>query len=491
MTLVSAGMMLLVAVLTCCTCGVLASPAHNNRGQVSIVGATQAPKFTSRGQTFRVVIGDTLVLPCEVENIGTYVLLWRRGTSVLTASTLMVTRDSRFRLVDGYNLEISDVMPQDAGDYVCQLADQENRDQIHTVEILVPPSIRTSPSNGQLTVRKGGTITLECKASGNPVPSIIWSKKDSSLPSGEKSLEGFSITLEKVDRHQAGVYQCTATNGVGDPVTVDMTLEVLYPPEIEVERSWVHSGEGYEAQLVCIVHGEPNPDMSWYQDTFLIEPSVSDRRLMETRGNKHTLTIQNVQSTDFGNYSCVADNNLGRAKKYMELSGKPSLAEFKSAPMSRTKDSYNLTWQIESYPPLIKVRLLYRKANDTYSGGKRMKPGSAAAGDFQLRRHNMHSGSWHDQELLPPKSETFSHVMSYSIQNLEPSSTYAAVVQAMNKYGWGAATEDFYFYTRSQDYENEIQPAEDMASTLTAGASSLSSPLTCAAIISLSLYCFL
>lgn len=63
-------------------------------------------------------------------------LLWRRGTSVLTASTLMVTRDSRFRLVDGYNLEISDVMPQDAGDYVCQLADQENRDQIHTVEIL-------------------------------------------------------------------------------------------------------------------------------------------------------------------------------------------------------------------------------------------------------------------------------------------------------------------------------------------------------------------
>ncbi|KAG8231168.1 hypothetical protein J437_LFUL004997 [Ladona fulva] len=32
------------------------------------------------------------------------------------------------------------------------------------------------------------------------------------------------------------------------------------PPEIEVERSWVHSGEGFEAQLVCIVHGEPPPD---------------------------------------------------------------------------------------------------------------------------------------------------------------------------------------------------------------------------------------
>lgn len=55
---------------------------------------------------------------------------------MLTAGTLMVTRDSRFRLVDGYNLEISDVMPQDAGDYVCQISDGNNPDQIHTVEIL-------------------------------------------------------------------------------------------------------------------------------------------------------------------------------------------------------------------------------------------------------------------------------------------------------------------------------------------------------------------
>nr|CAD7424177.1 unnamed protein product [Timema monikensis] len=35
------------------------------------------------------------------------------------------------------------------------------------------------------------------------------------------------------------------------------------PPEIEVERSWVHSGEGYEAQLACIVHAEPPADVSF------------------------------------------------------------------------------------------------------------------------------------------------------------------------------------------------------------------------------------
>jgi len=54
----------------------------------------------------------------------------------LSAGTLMVTRNSRFHLVDGFNLEINDVMPQDAGDYTCQVADEENKDQVHTVEVL-------------------------------------------------------------------------------------------------------------------------------------------------------------------------------------------------------------------------------------------------------------------------------------------------------------------------------------------------------------------
>lgn len=60
--------------------------------------------------------------------------------------------------------------------------------------------------------------------------------------------------------------------------------------------------------------------MLWYQDSFPLDPS--ERRTMETRGTKHTLSIRGVQQQDFGNYSCVAENNLGRAKKYMELSGK-------------------------------------------------------------------------------------------------------------------------------------------------------------------------
>lgn len=45
----------------------------------------------------------------------------------------------------------------------------------------------------------------------------------------------------------------------------------------------------------------------------------------------------------------------------MELSGRPGPAEFHSSKWGRSSDSYNLTWKIDSYPPLEEVRLLYRR----------------------------------------------------------------------------------------------------------------------------------
>lgn len=412
---------------------------------LNVRGTTErstSPRFITKGQTYRVVIGDTVLLPCEVENLGSYVLLWRRGSSVLTAGTIMVIRDPRFRLVDGFNLQISKVMPQDAGNYICQIGDGDNRDQIHSVEVLVPPTIRSSSSTGQLTARKGGTITLECRASGNPVPSILWSRKDKTVSVGENILEGFSITLEKVDRHQAGVYQCTASNGVGTPVSVDMQLDVLYPPEIEVERNWIHAGEGDDAKIVCVVHGEPPPNVSWYQDDSLVD--VSERHSIKVRGSKHILSIHGVRESDFGNYSCVAENSLGSSAVYMQLSGRPSPVKFLGSPYSHTTDSYNLTWAVESNPELSEIRLLYRKLliNDSY------------------QRPDI----WHEVKVKPSKIESISKVMSHNICGLEPSSVFQALVQVRNRYGWSEVSELYQFYTRGPD-EDMYEPNMELMSS--------------------------
>lgn len=90
----------------------------------------------------------------------------------------------------------------------------------------MPPTLRALPHNGQVTARKGSTVTLECKASGNPVPTIYWFKKD--MFSGPTHLSDSStLILENVDRHHAGIYQCSADNGVKERVSMDIQLTIL------------------------------------------------------------------------------------------------------------------------------------------------------------------------------------------------------------------------------------------------------------------------
>ncbi|KAG6463455.1 igLON family member 5 [Manduca sexta] len=392
-----------------------AAKAQNNRND--------GPRFLSRGHSFRTVVGDTLLLPCQVQNLGSLVLLWRRGPAVLTAASLMVTRDERFRLVDGYNLQITDVGPQDAGDYVCQISDRVARDQVHTVEVLVPPSVRASPESRHATARRGGATVLECRAAGNPVPSVTWHKlNDSSTRLGE----GPQLQLSRLERHHSGVYACTVDNGVGPPVVTEFQLQVLYPPEITVERSWVHTGEGFRAELLCTVLADPPAEVSWYQNSFPL--SASERVTMSARGNNHTLLIANVQPEDFGNYSCVADNSLGRARQHVEVSGRPGPARFTSPPLARSNTVYTLAFAVDSYPPLDELRLLYRQLamNETFQ----------------------QPGRWHDVVLPPPESRgALTHRVAHELRGLQPAAVYEAIVQAKNRYGWNEVSDIFQFHT--------------------------------------------
>uniref|UniRef100_A0A8D8ABK1 Lachesin n=2 Tax=Culex pipiens TaxID=7175 RepID=A0A8D8ABK1_CULPI len=404
---------------------------------------TVAPKFMTRGHLYKAIIGDSIELPCKVKDLGSYVLLWRRGTSVLTAANLMVTRDARFKLIEGYNLQIANVKIQDAGDYICQIGDNESRDQVHTLEILVPPTIRVVPQNRQITARKGSTVTMECKASGNPVPAIYWHKKDSFAGSSHLS-ESTTMVLERVDRHHAGIYQCTADNGVREAVHADIEVTVLSPPDITVEKTWVHASEGFDIDLMCTVHGDVNSEMLWYQNSFLLDPT--DRRSMYSKGDKYTLNIRNFQQSDFGNYSCVADNALGRTKKYIEVSGRPGPANFLSPAYSNYLDRYNLTYTIESIPPLDEIKLLYRKLmmNETYQ----------------------HPGSWEDTILVPTltRSDPTHFIMSHVIKGLSPNSVYEVMIQARNMHGWNEISDIHQFYTRN--YELALNELEFVMSSI-------------------------
>ena len=60
--------------------------------------------------------------------------------------------------------------------------------------------------------------------------------------------------------------------------------------------------------------------VSWYRRQKKLHET--DRLLFQTKGSRQTLYIRKVNPTDFGNYSCRAENALGEARTFTELSGK-------------------------------------------------------------------------------------------------------------------------------------------------------------------------
>ncbi|XP_054283466.1 MAM domain-containing glycosylphosphatidylinositol anchor protein 1-like [Macrosteles quadrilineatus] len=403
----------------------------NNQWGLQSVG-TEPPRFASKGQEYEALEGDTLLLPCSVENLGSHVLLWRKGNLILTAAKLMVARDSRLSLLQDrdYDLRIANITAKDAGQYICQIADISSQDQVHKVSVLAPPRIVSTAANSQLTARKGSSVTLTCSATGNPQPTVLWSKKDS----GHLYKPGSTVTLDRVDRHHAGVYQCTATNGVGPPAVLDVRLDVLHPPEIEVEQGWVNTAEGSQVKLVCTVYGNPTPNLLWYHEGALVV--ATKRYSTDTVNNRHSLSLAPVLRQDFGNFSCVAENPLGRSKHTIQLSGKPGKLRVVSSPYSSSSHSYNFVWRVDSASPLEECRVLYRK--------------------IMINDSHQQVGPWLETRFRPPSSSTLSLLLG----DLQPSSVYQGQTQVRNRYGWSDMSEPFQFYTRGDThdlFENNVE----------------------------------
>jgi len=400
----------------------------------------KVPRILTRSKTIRAAFGERVQLPCQVQDLGKSVLLWQRGVDVLTAQSLMVSPDHRYKLLADHTLEIRNIKPSDGGDYACKISVLGDPIEIkHTLEILLPPSIRPDPPDGNYVVKKGRKVELKCIASGNPDPTITWTRQNNLLPSGEKFVVAKSLVIDSVNRHEAGVYTCEAKNGVGiKTATASIKLQVLYPPEIELETDRVHSGENKEAHLTCIIHGNPTPSVRWYKNSMLLEETSTLR--MEDRSNRHTLILSSIRSgLDFGNYSCVAENSLGTFRKHIEVHGRPTPAVFRSPPNAGGLSTYQLKWTVDSYSAIQEYRLLYRQIQPYHkmNNGPNLIQGG---------------GDW-TNVIIPgdAQNQKFNHAMTYEVSNLQTDAEYECLVQARNQFGWSEASRIFHFYTGKRE----------------------------------------
>ena len=80
-------------------------------------------------------------------------------------------------------------------------------------ESLSAPAVFISPV--KLTVNEKGSASFRCLASGNPEPSIAWTKADNHSKISALAVSEARLHLENLTGNDSGVYQCSAVNIIG------------------------------------------------------------------------------------------------------------------------------------------------------------------------------------------------------------------------------------------------------------------------------------
>lgn len=392
------------------------------------------PTFTSVGETMLVNEGSTIRLPCIVNRLDGFVLLWKKGDEFVAVGEQMVVKnDPRIQLIRetnenggmiGNTLVISLAEESDAGDYVCQVSTFKPVEIKHSVKIRVKPVVQRVPDNGIIVAETGDTVKLECQVTrGYPTPEITWRRKERKMPTGEDAMRGLSLTYKSVTRHHSGIYICSADNGFGQPTETEMKLDVQHKPEIEQEETFIHTGEGDQTEVICIVHSSPRPKLTWYKDG---TPLDGSNYLMNQRGNRHTLTIPGVDASKFGKYTCRASNSYGEDQKTTEVSGKAEQAQINSDPKGVEYDRYNLEWSARSVSPISNFKVEWKTLGDE---------------------------KWKETEVeaYPMPNSDNSYAGTHMITKLNPATVYLVKVSSKNVYGYSNPSQAFKFATRGAD----------------------------------------
>ncbi|VDK55138.1 unnamed protein product, partial [Anisakis simplex] len=103
-------------------------------------------------------------------------------------------------------------------------------------------------------VKENTTLTLECQASGNPTPKIIW-KRDGVVVN---SAQGARLVIQSTTASDAGRFTCEATNEAGKAVA-DFEVDVFIKPRFRDLKSDIRVRNGERTRLECKVDGHPLP----------------------------------------------------------------------------------------------------------------------------------------------------------------------------------------------------------------------------------------
>lgn len=227
-------------------------------------------------------------------------------------------------------LYIRNVSPKDSGTYECIAANM-----VGAARRMIQLHVKKQASNAKITgsspqrtdVTYGSILHLDCSASGDPWPRILWrlpSKRmidslHSSLETRIKVFSNGTLVVHSVTDKDAGDYLCVARNKIGDDYVVLKVNVMMKPAKIEQKNEKNHKVKyGGDLKVDCVATGLPNPEISWglpdgsMINTFMQSDDSGSRTKRYVVFNNGTLYFNDVGLREEGDYTCYAENQIGK-----------------------------------------------------------------------------------------------------------------------------------------------------------------------------------
>ncbi|XP_026071934.1 ADAMTS-like protein 3 [Carassius auratus] len=167
------------------------------------------------------------------------------------------------------------------------------------------------------------SLTLMCPTQGLPPPDLSWSKDGAPLQNSDRvswDSDG-EVHILSPGASDVGTYRCTATNDLGSDSETTLVLLAETPTiaasqtntsdlkssSLKVVVGGVISVRlGANLTLECPVKGVPRPTVSWHRKEGPLGASASTLP-------DGSLLLRNLTLQDYGTYSCVAANSIGKS----------------------------------------------------------------------------------------------------------------------------------------------------------------------------------
>ncbi|XP_076289986.1 lachesin [Lasioglossum baleicum] len=286
------------------------------------------PEFVDEIGNVTVPAGRNIKLACSVKNLGQYKVAWmlyENGGAILTVQNHVITRNPRISVSHDkhrtWYLHIKEVQQDDEGKYMCQINTATAKTHYGYLYVVVPPNIVDYQTSSDVVVQEGVNVSLSCKASGSPKPQISWKKEDGSKITINKTLsvmewKGESLEITRISRLDMGVYLCIASNGVPPTVSKQIKVSVDFIPMLWIPHQLVGAPLGYAVTLECFTEAHPISLNYWTREDGVMIQNAAKYRVTTTPEKPFykthmTLTIYNINESDYGSYKCNANNSRG------------------------------------------------------------------------------------------------------------------------------------------------------------------------------------